>query len=183
MFGALQLCERVCNKCHIRRYITSWFEKHGSNITKNTSRYSGTISLVIYLFSAANCWQNVKKCKRSLLCLKLCFVMGLYLDLYRLPLIKLQGRLAFSTNNIRYTLCCLLIIIIVCCVWLTFVCYKLISLLYLLLHREWMRQPLLYSDSIYLIMMSLTSWPKIKWIHPEFTKERGYFCMSLLYLC
>jgi hypothetical protein len=37
MFGALKLCERVCDKCHIRRHIASRFEKHGSDITKDTT--------------------------------------------------------------------------------------------------------------------------------------------------
>jgi hypothetical protein len=37
MFGSLQLCERVCDKCHIRRHIASRFEEHRSDITKDTS--------------------------------------------------------------------------------------------------------------------------------------------------
>jgi len=50
---------------------------------------------------------------------------------------------------------------------------SLLSMMYLLTHREWMRHLMHCIDSIYLITMSLTSWPKIRWIHLEFTKERG----------
>jgi hypothetical protein len=76
MFGALQLCERVCDKCHIRRYITSWFEKHRSNITKDTSRYSGIINLVTYFLELiAN--KTSKKCVSSFVVFEVRFCNGL----------------------------------------------------------------------------------------------------------
>jgi len=37
VFGALQLRERVCDKCRIRRHIASRFDKHRSDITKETT--------------------------------------------------------------------------------------------------------------------------------------------------
>jgi hypothetical protein len=37
MFGALQLCERVCDKCHIRKHIAGRFKKYRSDVTKDTT--------------------------------------------------------------------------------------------------------------------------------------------------
>ena len=53
MFGALQLCERVCDKCHIRRHIASRFEKHRSDITKDTTWYNGTVSNLFFVTNSS----------------------------------------------------------------------------------------------------------------------------------
>ena len=59
MFGALQLCERVCDKCHIRRHIASTFEKCRSDITKDTSWYNGTDSNFFLQLSAHRIIKNL----------------------------------------------------------------------------------------------------------------------------